>query len=440
MTAKATHHRLGRGTNKRSRQRGGYLYVAVLFTTLIVAGSIATAISLDTTRLKTENSQTDRGFAIRLAEAELHRVAIQLSSDSNWRDNHTHGLVSSWQNWGTVAGDNTAAVRYQLNDADGNLADDAFDLTTVVAHARFGSAQAAVSVELENGFTPLDVLRYGVTSFDDIQFVGGASLVSERPVQVFDDCKTSSSGIIITPTLECSNVIQVPVRGDIAASAVAVPSFNVVSRYTAIGTEIQRSSLPWRDGSPTIQHTVLSSTQNPYGSADTNGIYWINALGSQITLRDCRIKGTLAVFNASKVQITGAVHWEPPVEGGAILVTHSFMEFSATEPVLSEPILGVNFNPPETPYRETDSNSGTADEFPFQLKGILFTTNDIRVLPTTDGEPLELTGLLIGSDITLFHSLCVHSLDEVLTNVPIGFVDPVPMRFRSGTFHRVPLP
>ncbi len=52
-----------RHTRRRRRDaRGGYLYVAVLFTALIVAGAVATALSLDTTRIKTHGAATDRRF------------------------------------------------------------------------------------------------------------------------------------------------------------------------------------------------------------------------------------------------------------------------------------------------------------------------------------------------------------------------------------------
>lgn len=422
------------------RARAGYLYVAVLFTSLIVAGSIATAISLDTTRLKTENAHADRASALRLAESELHRVAVQLSSDPNWRTNHADSAVSSWNDHGATAGDNVASVRYQLSDSDGDLSDDPLDATRVVAHARFGSAQAAVSVELETGFAPLDLLRYGVTSFDDIEFVYGAALVSERPIQVVDDCKTFSWGAITTSKLECNDQILVPVRGDISGSSVQAPTINVVDQYVDQGTQINLASLPWFNSVRTIRNVVLSPGQNPYGEQNENGIYWINAMGAQINIRDCRIKGTLAILNAYKVRVTGAVDWTYPSGPGAILVSNSVIELDDLAPVLSEVTTGVNFNPATTPGRGNQSNTLVTEEFASQLKGIIFTTNDFYVGPTTNGDAVKLTGLLMARDIVLFHNLWVQSLDEVMTTVPLGFVDPMPMRFRSGTFRRAPLP
>ncbi|WP_182865498.1 hypothetical protein [Stieleria mannarensis] len=421
----------------RHRTRGGYLYVAVLFTALIVAGSVATAISLDTARIKTLSAATDRQSAIRLAESELHRVSVQLSENPNWRDDLTNGQTSVWIDYATIAGSANAAARYRVSDVDGDLADDVFDEIEVVAHARFGSAQAAVSVMMQTGFAPLDWLRYGVTTFDDLHCDNGATLVSERPVQVFDDCKTGSGGDLTTSTLECSGAIQFPVRGDISGGNVQRPTFDVAGRYQLAGTEIPLESLTYSGGLRAVHATVLSSASNPYGPADPDGIYWIDAQGQSIRIADARIVATLAIQNANRVYVNGALSWEAPGQSGAILVTDGEIEFDVIESTLSETTQGVNFNPPSTPYRGTDSNLTISDRFPTEFRGIVYTSNNLFVRPTVDGEPLAITGLVMCHDLRLYHSLFVRSYDEVLTDVPLGFADPRPLRFKSGTFRRV---
>ncbi|WP_145391908.1 hypothetical protein [Stieleria neptunia] len=421
----------------RRKARGGYLYVAVLFTALIVAGAVATALSLDTARIKTQGAATDRESAIRLAESELHRVSVQLSMDPDWRVDLTHGATSAWIDYGAMAGAANAAARYNVRDEDADLADERFDDLQVIAHARFGSAQAAVSVELETGFAPLDLLRYGVTTFDDLECNDGATLVSERPVQVFDDCRTNSIGYLTTATLECSGSIQFPIRGDIAASSVDAPVFDVVARYQQAGTEIPLDALSTYDGVRAIALSVLSSATNPYGETDPDGIYWIDAQGHDIRIVNARIVATLAIHDARRVFLNGALAWEAPGDSGAILVTDAEVQFDAIEPTLDETTLGANFNPPATPYRGFDANVTLTDRFPTEFRGIVYTTDNLLVRPTADGAPLALTGLILCHDLKLYHSLFVRSYDEVLTDVPFGFADPQPLRFKSGTFRRV---
>ncbi|MCA9137838.1 MAG: hypothetical protein KDB00_13795 [Planctomycetales bacterium] len=422
----------------RRGSRAGYLYVAVLFTSLIVAGAIATAISLDTTRLKTTNAATDRESAIRLAETELHRVSVQLIANPGWRDELIDGVASDWIAYGAVVGASNADARFRLSDEDGDLADDEFDDVDVVAHARFGSAQAAVAVQMESGFAPLDLLQYGVTTFDDLHCEDGSTLVSEKNVQVFDDCKTNSVGFITTSKLECSGSLALTVRGDIGTDSFQPIDFDVVDRYRNVGTEIQLGSLPIHNGVRTIRLAVVSPNSNPYGLANENGYYWVDAMGQQVNVVDSRIVATIAIRNASRVVVSGAVSWEAARSGEAILVTDSHVVVESLQSTLDENTLAVNFNPPATPYRNFDSNLTTTDRFPTEFRGIVYTEGELSVLPTTAGDPVAITGAVICQDLVLYHDLFVSSLDEMLTNVPIGFADPSKLRFKIGTFRRVP--
>lgn len=377
-----------------------------------------------------------------MAETELHRISMMLAADPNWRDNLNDSETSDWITYGPVMGADNAAGRFTIIDADrdGDLADDVFDDSQIIAQGRFGAAQAAVSAILETGFAPLDWLRYGATTFDDLQVDYGAAIVSENPIQVFDDCQTYTTGSATTSRLECSGRFEFPVFGDTAGSDVRRPDFDVVEQYENVGTEIPLGLLPIYDGNPAIHLAVLSQSTNPYGVADPNGIYWINARGQAITIVNSRIEATLAVRGASSVTLTGALAWEAPGGVGAMLVTNSRVRFSAIAPTLDENNLGANFNPPATPYRGIDSNLSLSDQYPTEFRGIVYSSNDINVYATTSGAPLAITGSVICNDLVLYHSLLIRSLDELLTNVPRGFADPTQQRFRIGTFRRIANP
>ena len=423
--------RIERGPN-RMHDRGGYLYVAVLFTSLIVGAAVATALSLDTTRLKSQNAQADRDAAIRLAEGELHRLAVQLNEVPTWRLTETHASVSSWR---SVSSDGPASVRYQINDADGDLSNDELDDVQIIAHAVYGSSQAAVSVDLDAGYAPHDLLKYGVTATDDIEVNNGALLVSEGPIQVHDDCKTFSTGAIVCERLECSNRIEVPVRGDVVPSSVESLAAGMVDRYISVGTEIPFVSLP-NDGLKGIRRVVLSSSENPMGPTDPNGIYWIDCGGQSIYIGESRINATIAIRNTPLVTITGGVLWET---SGAMLVTGAPVIFDNYNSHLDEAAVGVNFNPQSSPYLGV-SDFTLDDRYSSQLKGILYSEGDVTVWSSINAMPVHLTGLVVARDLQLFSDLHVHSANELAQNVPLGFVDPRPLRFRSGSFRRVPLP
>ncbi len=435
-------HRRRRSPRRGPNPRRGYLYVAVLFTSLIVAGAVATAISLDTARIKTENAAVDRGSAIRMAESELHRVSVMLTQDATWRSTYQDSVVSDWTVYGSLVGANNAAARFVAIDhgGDGDLADDVFDDVRIVAHGRHGSAEAAVSVVLENGFAPLELLSYAVTTADDLEIENGASLVTESPIQVLDDCRTSSSGYVTTSTLECSGRIEMPVVGDVTSGAVETPTFSVVSRYESVGTEIPFNALPFYDGNRTIHSVVVSASTNPYGSVDENGIYWIDAQGQPLAIANSRIEATIAVRNANRVHLTGAISWQPAGREGAMLVSDSRIVFHDLEDVLDESALGANFNPPATPYRGSDSNVTLTDRYPTEFRGVVYSDRDVTIYPTVSGKPVVLTGAVICNDLNVFHDLFIRSLGELMTDVPYGFADPTQLRFKQGTFRRAETP
>ena len=218
------------------------------------------------------------------------------------------------------------------------------------------------------------------------------------------------------------------------------PTFDVVARYEDAGTEIEFDSLPIINGSRSIQSVVVSPSANPYGAVDADGIYWIDAEGQQLRISNSRLNAVIAVRDASRILVTGAMNWQHPGETGVILVTNAPVDFDAIEPTLDEPSLAANFNPPSSPYRGKESNLTLSDQFPTELRGVVYSSNNIRVGPTSDGQPLAITGSVICNDLRLYHSLQVRALDEVLSEVPIGFADPSQYRFRSGTFRRVTAP
>ena len=420
---------------KKKTRRSGYLYVAVLFTSLIVGATVATAISLDTTRLRSLNARADRGAALRSAEGELHRLAVQLNEDPSWRQTEVDGRVSAWRSIDR----GETRVRYQINDPDGDLSDDELDDVQIIAHALYGSSQAAVAVELDAGYAPLKLLQYGVTATDDIECYNGAILVSESPVQVQDDCKAFDWGAIICPRLECSNRIEVSVRGDVAPSSVeAPPPGEIVDRYVEVGTEIPFASLPIR-GSQGLRGVVLSSSSNPMGPTDPEGRYWIDCGGQVISIGDCRIHATVAIRNAALVVISGGLIWEGPGAMGAMLVTDATVVFNGYNATLDETLAGVNLNPVVAPM-DGRFDSSLDDQYSSSLRGILYSSRNVRVYSTFDSLPVHLTGAVVARDLELHVGMQVHAANELIEQVPYGFVDPQRLRFLSGTFRRVSTP
>ncbi len=290
------------------RRRGGYVYLAVLFTTLVVVASVAAALSISTSSLRSENDRSRRIGALRLAEGELHRQAAIIRASGQWRTDAKNDVFSDWYSLTTDGTEMTGSpqARHRFTDRDGQLDDDDHDSAELTIHVKLGGSEAAITATLESDPIPFDLLRYSVTATDDIRIEPDKALSCENPVQVADDC---TSGFLTTPRLECSGSVTVTLRGDLAASALSLPSRDTLNDYIAIGTEIPFASIPEQSGDLLIQDIVLSPTLNPYGATDPAGVYWFDARGKTVRIcalprgRDARHSRCLADRNQRRHQL-----------------------------------------------------------------------------------------------------------------------------------------
>ncbi len=423
-------------------RRDGFLYVAVLFTSLVVMVAVTAALAISTSTLRSENDRTSRGDALWVAESEVQRQLAIIKRGNAWRTDHANDTFVDWHaitfNGASIGSD--LAVRHRFTDEDGDLADDDFDPVRLTVHARVGNSHAAVSVDLEPDPIPLDLLRYAITAADDAQFNDGYCVTTERPVQVVDDCKGDAASILTTPRLESGGSIAMTLRGEWDTAKVDLPSRDVVARYISIGTEIPADSVP-RDGADLlIDRQLLTPTDNPFGPVDASGIYWIDAGGERLRITDSRIEATLAITNCSLIEIGGGIVWRYPGSAEVILATNTDVILENIEPTLEESIVGVNFNPTSSPFRGNLSNVTTTDVYPTELRGILYTTGNVRIYPKSDGSALHVVGSIIGRDLIFDGHLVVHSLDELWQTPPAGLCDPTPMRLIRGSYRRIPTP
>jgi hypothetical protein len=140
-----------------------------------------------------------------------------------------------------------------------------------------------------------------------------------------------------------------------------------------------------------MDRVLLSPASNPYGSTNAQGIYILNCQNQNVTIGPCRIVGTLVLTNAgSNTTIQGPIIWEPAVPGYPVILIASPLTISVNSSVgLSEATLGVNFNPPGTPYPFVGgtTNSTASDGYPSSLNGLIYCGGNLTVSssPTING-------------------------------------------------------
>ena len=447
MNVHITTHQAMAPPQRRHSARGGFLYVAVLMISLIVMASVAAALTISTASLRGESARADRLESLQLAESEIHRLAALMSESADWRTDTNNNQFSNWR---SVKVDNAAMdnlqVRHRLVDSDGDLADDPTDPVELTVHAKVGRSQAAVSVQLESAPVPLDLLNYSVTSERSLKFDknAGGVLSCERPVQVGHNCDGAYHGILTTPRLECDGNIQITLRGDRTSDSITLPSEDVLDYYVDRGTEIRTDAIDAaigheaQGGDLVLRDQLLSANDNPFGNTNPDGIYWIDCHHRKVKIFHCRFHATVVFVNANKVEIEDSVLWSYPTTPDVMIAADSEIKFKNIRTPLHERNRNKNFNPSSTPFRETLSDSSQDDEYPLELRGIIYSTGNVK-FEHTDNERISLAGLVVCREFRIDDArLSITHLDELLSNPPRPFVDPTPMRFVRGTFRRVP--
>ncbi len=79
----------------RRTKRRGYLYIAVVFTTLIVGAIAMTGLSLQADNLAANREGGQWAQARALADSGVQWGLAKIKSNSNWRTAHTHGVTIS---------------------------------------------------------------------------------------------------------------------------------------------------------------------------------------------------------------------------------------------------------------------------------------------------------------------------------------------------------
>lgn len=194
-----------------------------------------------------------------------------------------------------------------------------------------------------------------------------------------------------------------------------------------------------------LHRVVLSPERNPFGDETTNaeGIYVIDCGTSPISIKDCRIVGTLVLLNYDDTQsiIHGSMNWEPAVASAdpevtnlPILMTSESMQFDLSSDDLDEGLHNVNLNPVGTAY-EGAEDSDKGDVIPSLLDGLIYINGNLDVTST-----LRIHGAVVVVGIATFTGANVEASYDPLYywyNAPPGFEGTPAIDVEPGTFRRV---
>jgi len=418
-------------TTQLPASRRGGIYIAVLGSSMLVTLIGLSALAMVRAQRLAVERAIDTDAARLYAESAVELGIQWIASNPNWRTTYTSG------NWATnVAMADGKFSLAGVDPTDGNLANRLTDPLVLTGTGIKGSAQQMVQVTLVPATTPIDALKMAIHTAGEFHIRSGKSLlVSGAPASTNTTLRNDGT---ITGNAEClASTGGGTVTGNvkILAATKAMPDPGLMATYTALGTVISPPS--------TIEKTVLAPAVNPWVPAATNadGVYVIN-LSSNLTIRRCRINGTLVINGPGRtVSIENNVLIHPYRADYPVLITNAKLvikHVSGTS--LSESSEGANFNPPAAPYLGV-SNSNMTDTFPSEVQGLVH-ARDLFEMDNT----ARVRGLVICESAALSDAVNVPGTPEIIydpllySNPPMGYTKYAAMAVKPGSWKQVVLP
>ncbi len=330
---------------KRFRRGGAYILVigVAMLITVIGMGALLTA------RLngKEASTSTDWEEAGTLAQAAVEHAISYLNAQvaanpTTWRSSftsYTTGAAAFSQSMGR--GTWSWVVKDKV---DGNFSNNYADPFTIYGIGTVNQAKRVYSVQVVAAGSPLDVLRCGMQAGGTIT-VNGTICLGAGPLSC--NGRITTGGTIYGNVEATSqNGSSGGVTGTLNASAAAkpMPSAGLYNLYLAKATTI-----PWASVSTGITYQLLTSTNNPYGTPNPDGVYSIAVpAGQNFTINCSRIVGTLVIsMTGCNLNLTGPVEWQPSrTDYPALIVNGSNVSvtISGSSTWLSESTVGKDLN------------------------------------------------------------------------------------------------
>lgn len=416
-------------TNNRTlTQRGGYLYIAVLITTTIVAVIGLAASSVAHLEMNTVGQSSNLSQAQALARTAIEEALLRINNDSTWRTTFSHNTETPNPAEAVSGG----TIAFKLIDSDGDLADDLSDSVELVGIGRVGSTTAVERVRLYPTGQALTCLEASLCCEADIKPEFSADPTTNQFVSSNSNVMATSSGTSIVGSAQAAGTVSGTVTGTSTSGITPrqMPGSDVFEYYKDNGTWIEFSSLAFGK----LEQVVLSPNSNPFGmTTNAEGIYVIDCEGGNIEVKNCRIVGTLVLLNpGSGCRVSSAVRWDTVVPNYPALLVDGNIELRHSSSNLDENTHGINFNPPGTPYEGT-SDSDQSDLYPSGIRGLVFVNGQLGNA-SSGGNPVD--GVVICQSMQLW-STCTFTYRSTFLNYPPpGFASGDPMRISPGSWQK----
>jgi hypothetical protein len=409
----------------------GSAYLLILGAAMLVTVIGISSLLVARVEHRAATGAEDRAKARAYAESAIELALLLINGDATWRSKLGN------TNWPTdePIGDGTYTIEV-VDVIDGMVATGATDPLVVTAIGMKGQARQKIEVGLfpHDPAAPLELFNYGMLSASGIVVLTGQDARADRGAPICTNTSVLNDGTIHGDVEAGSSIVN---NGTITGTATtpvplkALPPPWVFDMYREIATPIPSPG--------TIDRQVLAPGLNPWGPLNSNGVYFIDAGNTTLTIRYSRIHGTLVILcgPTGRVRLEGEVllHNYHPNMPALIVAGDVEMSFTSDVTTLDEQLLGANFNPPGAPF-DGVSDGDLIDKYSNEIQGVTHIKGLLRMEATAEVDGIvicESTATVAGDNE--FNWVVDHSFDP-----PFGYTDTdaaSPMMIVPGSWQHV---
>ena len=406
------------------KQRSGTIYLPLLATTMLV-GVVALA-SIGLTQVQGRRAQQESDWAVAQLQAQnaIEGGLYFIHTRDTWRTM----LQMGSNQLGFFIGPNIATVVF-TDPVDGDIANSDEDEIVLTATGVKGDARHQTEVTVQAVHDPLEAFNSVLHAAGDTEVNGGAMvMVTGAPISTNGNAKID--GVVFGDVSALTRSGGGIISGDLTLDAPAadMPDPAVINDYISRATAIANPG-------GTVEKFVLGPGVNPWGAANADGVYFIDTGGSNITIKNARIWGTLIIrTGGGKVTLQDAVLMEPFRSDYPVLIVDGELtiETENASKVLDEAASSTNFNPPELPYAG-GSDADILDTYPNEIHGLIHATGAVEFHKT----PLFNGIIVCESTIKCHCDSPTFIYDESLRDNPPEGYTVIRMQIAPGSWRQV---
>ncbi|HZL34440.1 MAG TPA: hypothetical protein VFC78_03960 [Tepidisphaeraceae bacterium] len=421
------------------RRRRGAVYLFVLTTGMLVT-VIAMAVlfaSQINGRMVAQNNDSIEAQA--LAQSALEFGLNAIAGDSNWRNDYPANMPVG----PTFLGRGT--IGFSIVDDAGGILADPNDSVRVYGIGKVNNACRVYSVHCSVSSSPLTCLQAVEAS------AGGGNFGTST---TFTGSGTLSSNGTISGTLNAFNALNLQAglgilsllssgtgtRNGLLLPTLTFPdSTHVFDYYKAAGTNLSIGSLPVLSNVSQLWYRVLGPNFNTMGGGSSaNGIYILDCKGGNVSIKNCRIVGTLVLLNAGpSCAVQGSNYFQTGANGFPVLMVQGNFSIGTSTTALADTsstgyagVSSINYNQTLPYLNVTDSTYTTT--YPSRFEGLVYVSGNVTIpnlaSPTITG------ALIVGGSLTASSGAAFNYNSAFLASPPPGFTSNSAIAPAGGTW------